>query len=513
MGGLVLAAPVGDWRQEGAVRLHHQPIQGREADGVLEGLRLLVGHHAGQRDVEAQIQVAPRRGGVSGEAVDDPSLEPGLPKNGLAVLVSIPHVHHQRLPQRARERALAAEHLGLNVPGRPIIVVVQPGLSHRPDLGPGAGALQRDEVLLRGPGGFMGVNAQGRRQEVRIRRGYLQRIAPVPGPLELSHHHGVHHPGGPSARQHGRDLRIVRALEVAMGVDQSHGVSCNNSAISSRASGEVNEAAAARTRACASGSPSRQSPSAASSRKSSGALTSSSKASNHGRAAGSPRRPSPRAAAPRQGSFGASRMAFSRSKAPGTFTSPHSSTARARSVLQRFWRRFTSHSTPSASPSLARTPAAWVRSKGDRSQRRNSRLTAGSARGSSSSASAPRARKRRLSLSSASTRTSNPALCFKEAMPRAASKRTSGTASCSTGARAPRISGSERSASRPTASRRAPTSGSVSLAARVSTNSSRGSTSVAKPRPARRTSPWASASSRVSTPANSGARAGSSAAS
>ena len=64
VGGLVLLPAVRNRREVGRVGLDQQPIQGREAHRLGERLGLLVGHHAGDGEVEAEVEVAcgPRRG-------------------------------------------------------------------------------------------------------------------------------------------------------------------------------------------------------------------------------------------------------------------------------------------------------------------------------------------------------------------------------------------------------------------------------------------------------------------
>ena len=66
----------GNRREVGRVGLDEESVEGREPHRLGERLGLLVGHHPGDREMESEVQVRPRRREVPGEAVDDPG--PGL---------------------------------------------------------------------------------------------------------------------------------------------------------------------------------------------------------------------------------------------------------------------------------------------------------------------------------------------------------------------------------------------------------------------------------------------------
>ena len=128
---LVLLPPVGHRGKVGAVRLHHQPLQRCKANGLGQGLRLLVGDDAGNGEVKAQIEVAPGRAHVSGEAMDDALPHLLRSENRGAVRVRVADVDHQRFPEPLGQRRLRAKGACLFGPRRAVVVVVEPGLPDR----------------------------------------------------------------------------------------------------------------------------------------------------------------------------------------------------------------------------------------------------------------------------------------------------------------------------------------------------------------------------------------------
>src|SRR6516225_11763569 len=71
VGRLVLPSAVRNGSQVGTVRFNQQPIEGGEANCLLQSLGLFVGQDAGDRQLHVEVQVSTRVIHVAGKAVDN----------------------------------------------------------------------------------------------------------------------------------------------------------------------------------------------------------------------------------------------------------------------------------------------------------------------------------------------------------------------------------------------------------------------------------------------------------
>ena len=99
---------------------------------------LLEGQDAGERDVEAERDRAPRQLAAAGEAMQH-GREGALPRfllqDARHVVVGLARMDDQRQSGLARRRDVVAEALLLRVARAVVVVIVEPGLADRHDLG------------------------------------------------------------------------------------------------------------------------------------------------------------------------------------------------------------------------------------------------------------------------------------------------------------------------------------------------------------------------------------------
>ena len=118
---LALLPAVRDRREEGRIRLDQHLVGGQPFGRRLQVLRVLEGHDARQRDVEAEVEALARKLGRAGEAMEDAGHAP-LPHGALEdfgrVLLGFAGVDDQRQAGLARRVDMRLEALALRLRGR-----------------------------------------------------------------------------------------------------------------------------------------------------------------------------------------------------------------------------------------------------------------------------------------------------------------------------------------------------------------------------------------------------------
>ena len=222
VGRLVALPPVAGGAEVGAVRLHHQALQGDGGQGAGQGEVAPVGQGAGGGEVEAQRDRPPGVFGVPVEAVQHaPRREAGAGQRVQRLRHGLPGVDDHREIEGGGELQLGCEGAGLDVPGGEVAVEVQPALpdGHHPR--PAGQTLHLSQGLRGGEAGVVGVDAH-RRPDVFVARGQLHR-GPAGGEI-VAGDDDPSHAGCPGPFQHGVQVtREAPVREVGVGVDEGPG--------------------------------------------------------------------------------------------------------------------------------------------------------------------------------------------------------------------------------------------------------------------------------------------------
>ncbi|CAN4022115.1 Stage 0 sporulation A-like protein, partial [Dysosmobacter welbionis] len=107
---VVPPAPVGHRAHVGRVRLHHDPVQGRDGHDLRRPASVFVGHRTVKAQIPAPLQQLLRHFGTAGEAVEYAPHPGELLYDLQAVSVGLPVVDDHRQLQLQRQLQLAAEH-------------------------------------------------------------------------------------------------------------------------------------------------------------------------------------------------------------------------------------------------------------------------------------------------------------------------------------------------------------------------------------------------------------------